>query len=649
MHGETFSSAQSRERDKRIEEKHRKELQVLEARINNLRRSNDDIRKELFDVTHRARRLAECLGFPEVRDAQEALDMMLPDFDFKNCVQRLQDLEAAAEDSKAAAKTYYHQLEEVRGQLQDSLNEIDEQSNNYALLARDNDQIRTQYAALELKFTRAANRYKEDYAKWRSVSAFLTTEDKKYRGQRSNRVATTPAEQKLMMDRLGPNLGHFDGVDDPPPEGNTDLPDHLATPELRQSDMEHLISSASTSKTLADSIFVPRPLTKLRRQHALPSSSPTVFTATPTTKQVDIDLTVSSDTEEEPKFSPSHPPPFKLPGIPLSKLKSSVEAPSSDTEPESHPLTPPRASQNKLALEFASSDTEPETHPLTPPPPDAKPFDLSQEQPSPGDTTPVRRQPSDVLTTANTNTRRPGDRQVASERPVKVRRVNGGEFGGGGESSSVTPRPKAYDENSQPSSQEVAKKKAPQSEPKKSANDYSVFKGKGRYARKSDVGPSTSINSKFVIDPKRNGGKDYQFDEVVRGRDQRKQMNATTCECCDEYYKAVGPLPSRLKAPLWRSPSKTAKKKCQHHRGDEDHSSPSASSSRDIESHKKNISRHRYNWERAKTPPDYWNIGFPSTQEVGAINERAQAMHREKVRGIEKEAAAGTGKYRRRS
>ncbi|EIW75951.1 hypothetical protein CONPUDRAFT_131453 [Coniophora puteana RWD-64-598 SS2] len=66
---------------------------------------------------------------------------------------------------------------------------------------------------------------------------------------------------------------------------------------------------------------------------------------------------------------------------------------------------------------------------------------------------------------------------------------------------------------------------------------------------------------------------------------------------------------------------------------------------RDIEAHKKAISKHRYHWQRAKTPPGYWDIGFPSTQEADALNARASAMHRDKMRAVEREAARGNGKY----
>lgn len=167
------------------------------------------------------------------------------------------------------------------------------------------------------------------------------------------------------------------------------------------------------------------------------------------------------------------PAPFKLPGVPLSKTKQTLESASSDTEPESHPFTPPRR-----APAF-SSDTEPESHPFTPP------HRVDDED--------------DVLT--------PSTSANVTERPSKIRRLN-----------SITPR--KSNENLRP-----------QTEPKP---DYSVFKGKGRYSRKSDAGPSTSVNARFMIDPEKNGGLDYQYDEVVRGRDARKKMNAGTCQECDD-------------------------------------------------------------------------------------------------------------------
>ncbi|TRM59082.1 DNA repair protein endonuclease SAE2/CtIP C-terminus-domain-containing protein [Schizophyllum amplum] len=160
-----------------------------------------------------------------------------------------------------------------------------------------------------------------------------------------------------------------------------------------------------------------------------------------------------------------------------------------------------------------------------------------------------------------------------------------------------------------------------------------------------DTSAETTINAMYEIDRSRNGGADYQFEEVVRGKEARRQLEATDCECCREYYEAVGPLPSRLQQPLWRSPTKSAARhhpRCGHREDDD------LQANEDIQAHRQAISRHRQQWTRAKTPPSYWEIGFPSTQEAADINERAREMHRDKMRVVDTEAKKEGGRYRRR-
>lgn len=65
--------------------------------------------------------------------------------------------------------------------------------------------------------------------------------------------------------------------------------------------------------------------------------------------------------------------------------------------------------------------------------------------------------------------------------------------------------------------------------------------------------------------------------------------------------------------------------------------------------HRQAISRHRHHWERTKTPPGYWNIGIPDTQETEEINKQAREMHTKKRKEMEEAAKRGDGKYRKRS
>lgn len=89
---------------------------------------------------------------------------------------------------------------------------------------------------------------------------------------------------------------------------------------------------------------------------------------------------------------------------------------------------------------------------------------------------------------------------------------------------------------------------------------------------------------------------------------------------------------------MWRSPESSPSKKPVRisfgDGGDDENENEIAA----IEHHKNAISRHRQQWERAKTPPGYWNIGFPNTQEVAAMNAEAARMHERKRAMVAEEA-----------
>ncbi|OAX43777.1 hypothetical protein K503DRAFT_680246, partial [Rhizopogon vinicolor AM-OR11-026] len=143
-----------------------------------------------------------------------------------------------------------------------------------------------------------------------------------------------------------------------------------------------------------------------------------------------------------------------------------------------------------------------------------------------------------------------------------------------------------------------------------------------------------TINSRFTICKERNYGVDFQYDDVVKSREERKKMLAGDCECCRDYYEAVGPLPKPLQQPLWRSPSSTPTKK---RRFSFDSLPDCKENHEEIEHHKQEISRHRHHWYRAKTPPGYWDIGFPDTQETSDINQRAARMYARKLEEVNNE------------
>ncbi|KAH9925133.1 uncharacterized protein B0H18DRAFT_1119573 [Fomitopsis serialis] len=209
--------------------------------------------------------------------------------------------------------------------------------------------------------------------------------------------------------------------------------------------------------------------------------------------------------------------------------------------------------------------------------------------------------------------------------------------------------------------------------------DYSAYKGRGRYAAAAKPGEDT-INAAYEIDTAQNNGLMHQFEEVVRDKERRKQLHGLTVNVAarcvipsdlllaqthvarPQYYKAVGKLPARPQAPLWRSPHATPTKSTssrrrrladasgvpnsphkKRHTSDLNEGDPEEEAA--IQEHMQRISRHRQQWERPKTP--YWEIAFPDTQEAAAINKRAKEMHEEKKARIEQEANRG-GRYKKR-
>ncbi|KAG9051108.1 hypothetical protein FS837_011953 [Tulasnella sp. UAMH 9824] len=199
----------------------------------------------------------------------------------------------------------------------------------------------------------------------------------------------------------------------------------------------------------------------------------------------------------------------------------------------------------------------------------------------------------------------------------------------------------------------------PPSEPRRG---YDQYKGRGRYAQGARPEAQQPINAIFEIDRSRNGGLDFQYDAVVRNREERRQMEATDCECCRDYYEVVGHLPQQRNGPQWRSPTPSLarspkKRRCAVHEGQvgsggsplkRANSDPMRSPTKrkrmdqqdteQAQQHRQNISRHRQNWARQTTPPDYWDIGFPTTQQIVSINQRAEENYAAKRAHIVQEA-----------
>ena len=98
-----------------------------------------------------------------------------------------------------------------------------------------------------------------------------------------------------------------------------------------------------------------------------------------------------------------------------------------------------------------------------------------------------------------------------------------------------------------------------------------------------------------------------------------------------QYYAAIGNIPRFNEGPKWSEQSH-------------------ADGRADLKEHQNQVSRHRETvsarealgadeqWVRPPTPPGYWEIGFPNTQDVELQNDEADRMVAEKEVRIRQEA-----------
>ncbi|KAK0199617.1 hypothetical protein DFS33DRAFT_1363553 [Desarmillaria ectypa] len=594
MDSATFSSTHMRERDKVLNEKHRKEIAAHEAKYDRLKHSAKDTLNRLSDLTNRTGHLVRALGFSDLQEALFVVDNAEHSTKYRDALTRIEGLEKALRSAKDERDHLQAQLDdtaEERNRLREKKKDPPASpSPSRCLLAAQLKALQSRYDELLDKKQRAAAIYKRDYSKWRDFKAFLfRTECKaksKMEAEKDNEfrrsVFIRLADNVKMLEEIGPLLYADDAS--------------YAYEDKNLYGQDKDNQSGFTPMQIPTTIFPPIPSKRPGTPSSpllLPSASlisavtvagpsKTTIPSPPRKANGSILVPSSSDTEEDSLARESSPTPqFKVPFQGRSTINRAIHfqnAKAASLAPLTSPFTPLSKVPN---LDIKRYD--PRSTPL-----------LSLKQ-SPSTPTKLK---------------------TGSVPPRKVRRIS--HEHDSPRSTPAAPLGKGKEKEKAASSVSAARTA-------KQTNDYSAFKGRGRYAKDSK---EKTINETFAIDPKRNNGFDFQFDAVVRNKDERRQLHAGDCECCRDYYEGVGPLPKRLKQPLWRSPKKNA--------------TPSPAR------RKKGISRHRYNWAQGGTPPGYWDIGFPDTQEAKNINERAKEMHEKKRTEIEAEAMRGDGRYVRR-
>ncbi|KAK8853260.1 hypothetical protein IAR55_003962 [Kwoniella newhampshirensis] len=160
---------------------------------------------------------------------------------------------------------------------------------------------------------------------------------------------------------------------------------------------------------------------------------------------------------------------------------------------------------------------------------------------------------------------------------------------------------------------------------------YASYKKGGRYNAPEEI--QTAIRDEYEIDPEQNEGASFAFHDVKRKKAERKGLHGGDCECCKGYYEAVGEIPRYNQGPVWKDPEVVE---------------GTAAEGDWVREHQNKVSRHRETWTKPPTPPGYWKIGFPNTQDVAEQNEAADRMLRDKEERTRREVLQKDSKWRKK-
>ncbi|KAG9100298.1 hypothetical protein FRC06_004276 [Ceratobasidium sp. 370] len=672
---------------KAIERIHEEESEAHIVRAENISRENDRLRKELYDLQQRIKILTDRLGFENLDRAEESLDECLVD---------------AVRDHKAAAAridTLTAELVSVRDQL--ALEQAARIEDQHQLEALGTDLARKKQLSLEARAESELNREALDrlklelQAEWQKTSKLesmlssvrkdnevissecevLKAAAARDRAQRSSLAPETPLRPPTRLDadkadsaprpEAGPTNAFVD---------NTTLPLEAQLAHLRTQYDELLASKTRLAEKYAREMAE---FKKFKESVRLSSGGKGLVVTesglrtrgqvsrrakdspTPAGRTANVPLpriSVPNDNifiKEESPMSPGYMHPIRRlqreAGLATPDARSN-HSPASDTDTQESQTTPSVEQPPNQGLPEPTTTVD--EHSVRPTPP------IKRSQSDDESSILLRRQPNATTPLARSHSSpaasSPHNRRKTSASSKSLGKRKAFVFDGEDDSSEEqptspkgdkTPRPALQSAQVEGSREErdarlraLRRKSGPQV-----LADYQQYKGRGRYAAGPPNPADKTINSEYEIDPTRNNGMAFEFDAVVRDKDERRKLIAGDCIACKEYYEAVGPMPKRAGAPLWRSPPPEGNQSskphtCKHHHAAAAEALANTVEKEDATTRKQAISRHRHNWAPASTPPDYWNIGFPNTQQVEDINRRADELHQEKRNAIEQEA-----------
>lgn len=162
----------------------------------------------------------------------------------------------------------------------------------------------------------------------------------------------------------------------------------------------------------------------------------------------------------------------------------------------------------------------------------------------------------------------------------------------------------------------------------------------------------------FRLNPQPNQGLDYPYGEVIRNRDARKSMNGCTRpSCCGTLLRKAIELGGYMSPGISRrtEAEEEDQRLLDEYLGDDKHrlAGMPVHERKELllkaqtERFAKQYGKHRHTYYgRGSTPPGFWNTDMPTTQEDVENRKAAQAMEREKVEEMHREAMRPGGMYK---
>jgi len=170
-----------------------------------------------------------------------------------------------------------------------------------------------------------------------------------------------------------------------------------------------------------------------------------------------------------------------------------------------------------------------------------------------------------------------------------------------------------------------------------------------RQGRLRDRRPTELSAQDFKPNPAYNQGYSYAFSETVRKRGDRMCLpGCTNLHCCGSAFRtfaeAQAPLPASQEEALLADYLGEAYSNMHLTQMSCEERQELVLQAR-TKKMAKESGKHREAYERRKTPPGFWRVDFPSTQEQQQDRAKAQEMERREVQGRWLEAQRTGGRW----